>query len=116
MRLIVAIIQPTRLNAVRDALAQAGVTRLTVADALGYARQKGQTAPFRGHEYQANLLRKIALEIVVNEDFVERTLETLTRAAWSGPHGAIGDGKIFVLPLVEAIDISTGERGQGAVN
>lgn len=115
MRLVIAIIQPTRLSAVREALAQIGVTRMTACDAQGYARQKGQTEMFRGVEYKTNLLRKIALEIVVNDDFLERTLETLSTFARSGVEGNIGDGKIFVLPVEEAIEISPHTRGPEAV-
>lgn len=115
MRLIVAIIQPTKLDAVRDALNKIGVTRMTVCDAQGFARQRGQTETYRGNEYQTYLLRKIALEIVVNEDFLEPTLETLTSVARTGGEGTIGDGKIFVMPVEEAIQISEPLRGPGAV-
>ncbi len=115
MRLIVAIIQPTKLTAVREALAKIDVTRMTVCDAQGFGRQRGQTEYYRGNEYHTNLLRKIALEITVNEDFLERTLETLQSVARTGPEGNIGDGKIFVLPVEESIDISSTSRGPGAV-
>ena len=115
MRMIVAIIQPTKLEAVREALGKIGVTRMTVCDAQGYARQRGQTELYRGNEYKSNLLRKIALEIVVNEDFLERTLETIVGVARTGPEGNIGDGKIFVLPAAEAIEISPNIRGPEAV-
>lgn len=115
MRLIVAIIQPPKLNVVREALVRIGVTRMTVCDAQGYARQRGQTATYRGNEYRTNLLRKLALEIVVNEDFLERTVETLLEVARTGPEGDIGDGKIFVLPAEQAIDVSSSDRGPGAV-
>ena len=82
MKLIIAIIQPTKLHAVREALNKVGVLRMTVCDAQGYGRQRGQTEFYRGNEYRTNLLRKVALEITVNEDFVERTLEPLpTRPA-----------------------------------
>jgi nitrogen regulatory protein P-II 1 len=113
--LIVAIIQPTKLDAVREALHKIGVTRMTVCDAQGFARQRGQTEMYRGNEYQTYLLRKIALEIVVNEDFLEPTLETLASVARTGTEGTIGDGKIFVLPVDEAIQISEPRRGPGAV-
>lgn len=113
--MVIAIIQPTKLSAVREALAKVGVTRMTVCDAQGYGRQRGQTQIYRGNEYKTNLLRKIALEIVVNEDFLERTMETLTDVARTGPEGIIGDGKIFVLPTEEAIDISGDASGPGAV-
>src|SRR6476620_3097883 len=103
MKLLIAVIQPTKLSAVREALAKIGVTRLTVCDAQGYGRQRGQTEMYRGNEYKTNLLRKIALEIVVNEDFLERTVETITSVARTGPEGNIGDGKIFVLPADEVV-------------
>ncbi len=115
MKLIVAIIQPTKLDAVRQALDRMGVTRMTVCDAQGYARQRGQTATYRGHEYKTQLLRKVALEIVVNDDFLEPTLETLATIARTGPEGTIGDGKIFVFPALEAIQIGDGLRGKQAV-
>lgn len=115
MRMLIAVIQPTKLSAVREALAKIGVTRMTVCDAQGYARQRGQTGMYRGNEYKTNLLRKIALEIVVNDDFLERTVETLTQVARTGPDGSIGDGKIFVLPAEEAIEINPALRGPEAV-
>jgi nitrogen regulatory protein P-II 2 len=115
MRMVIAIIQPTKLSAVREALIKIGVTRMTVCDAQGYGRQRGQTQIYRGNEYKTNLLRKIALEIVVNEDFLDRTVETLTNVARTGLEGIIGDGKIFVLPSEEAIDIGGSMRGPGAV-
>ena len=115
MRMVVAIIQPTKLSAVREALVKIGVTRMTVCDAQGFGRQRGQTQTYRGNEYKTNLLRKIALEIVVNEDFLDRTLETLTSVARTGPEGTIGDGKIFVVPAEQAIDISSVARGPEAV-
>jgi len=103
MKLVVAVIQPQKLSAAREALAKIGVTRMTVCDAQGYARQRGQHAMYRGHEYKTNLLRKVALEIAVNEDFLERTVDCLTDVARTGPEGSIGDGKIFVLPMDEAL-------------
>ena len=115
MRMVIAIIQPTKLSAVREALAKIGVTRMTVCDAQGYARQRGQTGMYRGNEYKINLLRKIALEIVVNDDFLDRTIETVAQVARTGPEGNIGDGKIFVLPAEEAIEISRCTRGPEAV-
>jgi nitrogen regulatory protein P-II 2 len=88
---------------------------MTVCDAQGYGRQRGQTEYYRGNEYKTNLLRKIALEIAVNEDFVDRTLDTLLRVARTGPEGNIGDGKVFVLPVEETIDISNAARGPEAI-
>ncbi len=115
MRLIVAVIQPTKLSAVREALVKIGVTRMTVCDAQGFGRQRGQTAHYRGNEYHTNLLRKVALEIAVNDDFVDRTIDTITAVARTGPEGSIGDGKIFVLPAQQAIDIVGDVRGPEAI-
>ena len=115
MKLVIAVIQPPKLQAVREALARIEVTRLTVCDAQGFGRQGGRTEMYRGHEYRTTLLRKVALEIVVNDDFVERTIETIVSVARTGPEGTIGDGKIFVVPAAEAIRIHDGSRGRGAV-
>ena len=115
MKLIVAIIQPTRLAAVQAALEKAGISRMTVCDAHGFARQRGQTATFRGMEYKTHLLRKVTLEIAVNEDFVERTIDTICKAAKTGQEGNIGDGKIFVTDLQKCIRIRTEEEGSEAV-
>jgi nitrogen regulatory protein P-II 2 len=115
MKLVVAIIQPTKLESVRQALNKIEVTRMTVCDAQGYGRQRGRTELYRGHEYKAHLLRKIALEIIVNDDFLDRTVETLMAVARTGPDGEIGDGKIFVMPAVEAISIAGPMRGPEAV-
>ncbi len=115
MKLVIAIIQPTKLEAVRQALNKIEVTRMTVCDAQGYGRQGGRTAMYRGHEYKTQLLRKIALEILVNDDFLERTVDTITAVARTGPEGEIGDGKIFVLPALETISIAGPMRGPEAV-
>lgn len=115
MKLVIAIIQPTKLEAVRQALNKIEVTRMTVCDAQGYARQRGRTEMYRGHEYKTHLLRKIALEIIVNDDFLDRTVETITAVARTGPEGEIGDGKIFVLPATEAISLAGNVRGPEAV-
>ena len=115
MRLILALIQPTKLKAVQEALAKIGVDRMTVCDAQGYGRQRGQTQTYRGHEYKTNLLRKVELEILVNDDFVETTIETITNVARTGPEGTIGDGKVFLLPADEVVQISEPLRGPGAV-
>jgi nitrogen regulatory protein P-II 1 len=113
--MLFAVIQPNKLQAVREALNQMGVQRMTVVDAQGYGRQKGQSASYRGIEYRVNLLRKVTLEICVNDDFVERTIETITSIAKTGSEGSVGDGKIFILPMMEAITIDDGQRGPGAV-
>ncbi|MEM7317006.1 MAG: P-II family nitrogen regulator [Planctomycetota bacterium] len=114
MKLIIALIQPTRLNAVLAALNEAGVQRMTICDSHGYGRQKGQSPMYRGHEYKLQFVRKVALEIAVNDDFLERTLETLESAARTG-EGQIGDGKVFVLSVDDAIQLSDGSRGPQAI-
>jgi nitrogen regulatory protein P-II 1 len=113
--MVISIIQPTKLKAVQEALAKIGVERMTICDAQGYGRQRGQTAIYRGVEYKTNLLRKVALEIVVNDDFLDRTIETIEQVARTGPDGSIGDGKIFVLPVVETYRIGELVRGPEAV-
>jgi len=115
MKLVIAIIQPTKLQAVKEALQKIEVTRMTVCDAQGYGRQRGRTEMYRGVEYKTNLLRKIELEIVVNDDFLDRTVDTIAAVARTGPEGEIGDGKIFVLPVVEAIQIAGNVKGKEAV-
>ena len=115
MKLIIAIIQPNRLEAVKLALTEVEVFRLTVMDVQGFGRQKGQTEVYRGHEYTVNLLRKVELQIAVNDEFVERTVEAIIRGGRSGESGQIGDGKIFILPLEECVRIRTGERGSEAI-
>jgi nitrogen regulatory protein P-II 1 len=115
MKLIIAIIQPTKLKAVQEALRRAGVARLTIGDAMGFARQRGQDETYRGAEYKTNLLRKVALEIAVNDDFVERTVECIQQVARTGAEGTIGDGKIFVIPMEQSIQVSDGHRGPGAI-
>lgn len=105
MRLVMAIVQPTKLGAVQSALERLGVEQLTVLDAQGFARQRGQTAAYRGVEYKTNLLRKVVLEIAVDEELLEPTIETLAQAARVGSQGSIGDGKIFVLPALREIDL-----------
>lgn len=115
MKLIWAVIQPTKLAAVEKALIHIGVSRMTVLDAMGYARQRGHLETYRGHEYETNLLRKVQLEIAVNDDFVEKTIQCLEEHARTSVEGHIGDGKAFVVPLEQAIQISDGQRGKGAV-
>lgn len=108
MRMVVAIIQPTKLSAVREALKEKGVDRMTICDAIGYGRQRGQTASFRGNEYKVDMLRKIVLEVVVSEGMVETAIETIQRTALTGSEGQIGDGKILLLPVARMIDIAKG--------
>ena len=115
MKYIIAIIQPTRLEAVKDALSHIEVFRLTVSDVQGMGRQKGHTEVYRGHEYQVNFVRKVKLEIAVDDQYVEPILEAISTAARTGEEGKIGDGKIFILPLEDAMRIRTHERGAEAL-
>lgn len=115
MRMILAVIQPTKLATVQAALQRAGVERMTVKDVEGFGRQRGQKSTYRGIEYKVELLRKVQLEILVNEDFLERTLDLITTAARHGPEGEIGDGKVFVVPAIQCIDLASGKSGPGAV-
>ncbi len=115
MKLIIAIIQPNKLEAVKEALSKVEVFRLTVLDCQGFGRQKGHSELYRGHEFTTNLLRKIELQIAVNEDFVAPTVNAILQAGRSGSEGKIGDGKIFILPLEDAVRIRTGERGPEAI-
>jgi nitrogen regulatory protein P-II 2 len=115
MKLIIAIIQPGKLEAVKAALTEVEVFRLTVIDCQGFGRQKGQTELYRGHEYKVNLLRKVQLQIAVNDNFVEPTIKAIVKGAREGDTGQIGDGKIFVLPMDDCVRIRTGERGREAI-
>jgi len=114
MKLIIALIRPDKLEAVQDALNEKEVYLMTVSNVHGCGRQRGHTETFRGGQIVIRLLPKVKLEIAVNEDFVEPTIEAILRAARSEP-GKIGDGKIFVLPLDECVRIRTGERGGLAI-
>jgi nitrogen regulatory protein P-II 2 len=117
MKWIVAIIQPGRLEAVKTALTEVEVFRLTVTDVQGYGRQKGHTEYFRGLPMQVNLIRKVRLEIAVNEAFVEPTIKAIIKGARTGANGKgqVGDGKIFVMPLEDVVRISDGTEGGEAI-
>ncbi len=115
MKFIIAIIQPSKLEEVKAALSEVEVVRLTILDVQGFGRQRGQTEQFRGHEISVNLLRKVQLQIAVNDDFVEPTINAIIKGGRSGETGEVGDGKIFVLPLDDCIRIRTGERGKAAI-
>ncbi|HYW79957.1 MAG TPA: P-II family nitrogen regulator [Thermoguttaceae bacterium] len=115
MKLVVAIVQPNRLEAVKAALADVEIFRLTVMDVQGFGRQRGHTEVYRGHEFTVNLLRKVQLMIAVNEEFLEPAIDALIRGGRTGDEGEIGDGKIFVLPMDDCIRIRTGERGSEAI-
>ena len=112
MKLIIAYIQPHKLQDVKENLAQAQVAKMSVTNALGCGAQQGYHESYRGVQFDVNLLKKVRLEIAVNEDFVEKTIEALIKGAKTGK---IGDGKIFVLELVDCIQIRTGERGNKAI-
>ena len=115
MKLIIGIIQPNKLEEIKAALTDVEVFRLTVVDCQGFGRQKGHTEIYRGHEITVNLLRKVQLQIAVNDEFVEPTVNAIIKGGRSGEKGEIGDGKIFVLPLDDCIRIRTGERGGEAI-
>jgi nitrogen regulatory protein P-II 2 len=115
VKLIIAIIQPGKLESVKQALSEVEVFRLTVLDVQGFGRQRGHAEAYRGHEISVNLVRKVQLQIAVNDEFVEPTIEAIIRGGRSGDHGEIGDGKIFVLPMDECVRIRTGERGGEAI-
>ena len=115
MKLIIAIIQPSKLEEVKSALTEVEVFRLTVMDCQGFGRQKGKSELYRGREFSVNLTRKVQLQIAVNDEFVEPTVDAILRGGRTGEKGEIGDGKIFVLPLDDCIRIRTGERGSEAI-
>jgi nitrogen regulatory protein P-II 1 len=115
MKLIIAIIQPNRLESVKQALADVEVFRLTVMDVQGFGRQKGHAEMYRGQQFTANLVRKVQLMIAVNDEFLEPTVSAILKGGRTGTTGEIGDGKIFVLPLEDCIRIRTGERGGEAI-
>src|SRR5436309_13080108 len=115
MKMIVAIVRPERLEAVQAALNECDVYLMTVSDVRGCGRQRGFTEVYRGSEFVVRLLPKLKLEIAVNDAFVEATIEAIVHAARSGDTGQIGDGKIFILPIDDAVRIRTGERGGPAI-
>ncbi|MBD3323740.1 transcriptional regulator [candidate division KSB3 bacterium] len=112
MKLIIAMIQPEKLPDVKDELYKEEVYKMTVTNAIGCGQQRGYTEVYRGAGEEINLLKKVRLEIAVNENFVERTISAIIKGARTGK---IGDGKIFILELPECIRIRTGERGNEAI-
>jgi nitrogen regulatory protein P-II 1 len=112
MKLIIAIIKPDRLEAVKEELYKAEINLITVSEVLGHGRQMGVTEVYRGVKEMGNLLRKVQLLIAVNDSFVQPTVDAIIKG---GRTGEIGDGKIFVLPLEECIRIRTGERDGNAI-
>ena len=112
MKLVLAIIKPHKLDEVREALAGIDVQGLTVSEARGYGRQKGHTEIYRGAEYETSLVPKVRLEVVVAADYAHRVVEAIQHAARTG---SIGDGKIFVIDVEEAVRIRTGEQNNDAL-
>ena len=108
MKMVMAIFKPFKLDEVRDALTSLGIQGLTVSEVKGFGRQKGQTEIYRGAEYLVSFLPKVKIEIVVDDAQVERAIEAIQKAAHTGK---IGDGKIFVMAIEQAIRIRTGESG-----
>jgi len=115
MKWLVAVVRPNRLEVVKDALGKAGFRGFTVTDVQGVGRQRGHSEVYRGHEYTIDLLPKVRIEAAVPVDQVDLFVDTVQAAARSGPEGQIGDGKIFVLPLDDAMRIRTGEKGEDAL-
>ena len=112
MKLIMAIVKPFKLDEVREALGNAGVEGLTISEVKGYGRQKGQTEIYRGAEYTVNFVPKVQLEVVVDDGGVAKAIEAIKTAAGTGK---IGDGKIFVLNVEDAVRIRTAETGTAAI-
>ena len=112
MKLVMAIFKPFKLDEVRDALTSLGIQGLTVSEVKGFGRQKGQTEIYRGAEYAVSFLPKVMIEVVLDDALVERAVEAVRKSAGTGK---IGDGKIFVLPVEQAICIRTGESGIDAL-
>lgn len=115
MKFIVAVVQPGNLEAVKEALSEVEVVRLTVVDCQGFGRQRGRTASSDARDMTVNLLRKVQLQIAVNDAFVEPTVNAIVSAGRNGADGEVGDGKIFVLPMEDCVRIRTGERGEEAI-
>ena len=112
MKKIEAIIKPFKLDEVKEALHEIGLQGITVLEAKGFGRQKGHTELYRGAEYVVDFLPKVKIELVIDDDMLERAVETIQQAAYTG---RIGDGKIFVFPVEDAIRVRTGERGKDAI-
>jgi nitrogen regulatory protein P-II 2 len=112
MKLVTAVIKPHKLDDVRDALGDIGITGMTVTEVRGFGRQKGHTEIYRGAEYVVDFIAKMRIEVAVRDEDVERVVDAIARAAHSGK---IGDGKIFVSPLEQVVRIRTGETGPDAI-
>ncbi len=112
MKKIEAIIKPFKLDDVKEALNEIGLQGMTISEVKGYGRQKGHTEIYRGAEYVVDFIPKIKVEVVVQADWVEKVVETIQQAAYTGK---LGDGKIFVVPVEEAVRVRTNEKGQDAI-
>lgn len=112
MKLVEAIIKPFKLDEVKDALNEIGIEGITVSEVKGFGRQKGHTELYRGAEYVVDFIPKVKIEIAIADDMVAKVVETIANTAKTG---RIGDGKIFVMPLDEAVRIRTGEKGNEAI-
>ncbi|AQT69243.1 Nitrogen regulatory protein P-II [Anaerohalosphaera lusitana] len=112
MKLIIAYIQPHKLEEVKQELAKAEVAKMSVTNSLGCGAQQGYHESYRGVEFDVNLLKKVRLEIAVSQPYVEKTIDAIIKGAKTGE---IGDGKIFILPLEDCIRVRTGERGREAI-
>ena len=112
MKMVMAVIKPFKLDEVRDSLTELGIQGITVSEVRGFGRQKGHTEIYRGAEYEVNYLPKIKLELAIEDDLLDRVLETISNTAHTGQ---IGDGKLFVSDLTTAVRIRTGETGSEAL-
>jgi nitrogen regulatory protein PII len=112
MKMLIAVIKPFKLEEVKEALAAAGIEGMTVTEVKGFGRQKGHTEIYRGSEYTVDFLPKVKIEIAVADDMAGKAVEAIVKAAKTGK---IGDGKVFIIPLEEAVRIRTDERGDGAI-
>ncbi|RUM42938.1 MAG: P-II family nitrogen regulator [Desulfurobacterium sp.] len=112
MKKIEAVIKPFKLEEVKDALTEIGIQGLTVSEVKGFGRQKGHTELYRGAEYVVDFIPKIKIEVVVPDDIAEKVVEAIVNAARTG---RIGDGKVFIIPVEDAVRIRTGERGENAI-
>jgi nitrogen regulatory protein PII len=112
MKLIIAIIKPFKLEEVKEALSEIGIEGMTVTEVKGFGRQKGHTEIYRGSEYTVDFLPKVKIEIVVSDEMVVKTRDVIVKAAKTGK---IGDGKVFIVPVEDAVRIRTDEHGEAAV-
>ena len=112
MRLVTAVVKPFKLEEVKSALLDAGVDGLTVSEVGGYGRQRGHTEVYRGAEYVVDVVPKVRLEVIVDQDDVERVIDAIVTSAWTGK---IGDGKVWVTPVESVVRVRTGERGPDAI-